>query len=33
MFVILFMFLFSGFDRVTDVKENKDEEEIQGYIC
>lgn len=28
-FVIFFMFLVPGFDRVTDVKENRDEEEIQ----
>lgn len=33
MLVIFFMFLFSGFDRVAEAREDRDEEEIQECIC
>lgn len=31
--VIFFMFLFSGFDRVAEAEQNRDEEEIQECMC
>lgn len=33
MFVLFFGFLLSGLVRVADVKEKKDEEEIQECVC